>query len=289
MKNPVIRKTVIGITVILFLLGIIGGSYLYATSWSQKHFTVDYQTASSSQIPLAFDNVSIIFMSDLEYGTFFDNSRLQILQQQISQLSSDIVIFGGDLFDQGYEVSQQDIETVTAFLKGISAPGGKFAILGDFDTADSQRQSLVTSIYADADFELLEYGAPLKIHNGTSAYINLIGFSYNPDLADTTAAFGSILDSSYTIAVIHGAKLADTFPLNLCDLTLSGHSHHLQINFPGLGSYKTSSSSGSYKLGMQTTATTTLYLSSGLGETAIDARWFSKPSLLFMRLTASSQ
>ncbi len=289
MKNPVIRKTVICIAVILFLLGAIGGSYFYATRWSQKHFTVDYQTAGSFQIPLAFDNVSIMFLSDLEYGSFFDSSRLSILQQQISQLSSDIVIFGGDLFDEGYAVSQQDIDTVTAFLKGLSAPGGKFAILGDFDTADSQRQSLVTAILADADFELLKYGAPLKIHNGTSAYINLIGFSYNPELTDTTAAFSSVLDSSYTIAVIHGAKLADTFPLNRCDLTLSGHSHHLQINFPGLGSYKTSAASGSYKLGMQTTATTTLYLSSGLGETAVDARLFSKPSLLFLRLTATSQ
>mgnify|MGYP001197141604 CR=1 FL=1 len=282
MRNKGLRHTIIAIIVILVILTAVAGNYLYATRWSQGNFKVDYQTVDDTQIPDDFDNVSMMFFSDLEFGSLFDAKRLDGFSQAISGLAPDIVVFGGDMFDQGYDIQPDDITAVTSALKAITAPLGKFAILGDFDQSDEKRQTVVKSILLASDFELLGT-KPLKLHNGTSAFIELVGISYDAGLTDASPLFADVQASSYVITAIHGPALADALPLNISDLTLSGHAHHMQVNIPGLGAYTHFPLTASYGLGRTATGRTLLYLSHGIGETNVDARWFCDPSVLFFR------
>jgi predicted MPP superfamily phosphohydrolase len=286
MKINKTSRLIIIIIIIGLLLATIAFSFLYATHWSQTNFQVEYHDVTSAQLPDDFDNTGVMFLSDLEYGTFFKKDRLDILQNKLSTLSADIIIFGGDLFDSNYTITETDIQDVTDFLKQLQAPLGKFAILGDFDIESSTRKTIVEQILFDADFEVLDQKTVLKVHNGTNSFINLVGIDYDPQLTDITGRFSTVIDSSFTMALIHGAAFNELLPINLCDITLCGHTHNFQLTVPGLGGYRIYPQTGSYKVGLTSTATTSLYLSSGLGETYTDARLFSDPSILFIRLKA---
>ena len=124
----------------------------------------------------------------------------------------------------------------------------------------------------------------ITLHNGTSEVIYLAGFDYKDSSIDSSLAYSNISNDSFVITVIHGAKLAENLPNQISDVTLSGHSHHMQINlalfvnnveYPNTGNYGT----GKYKL-----KNTTLYVSNGVGTTRDDFRIFSDPGVYYLKL-----
>ncbi|MBR0137958.1 MAG: metallophosphoesterase, partial [Erysipelotrichaceae bacterium] len=242
------RKKLIIITVLFLLIAALIGYISYdSRHGSLTSFTISYHSLESDKLPKSFNDVSVMFLSDIEYGTYFNSDRLKKLESRLKNTACDIVIFGGDLFDRNYALNSDDIETITAFLKGISAPLGKFAILGDFDIGDPQKETVIRQILYDADFELLGQ-EPFHLHNQSESFITLTGISYtsSESIADY---FLPVSESTFNLAVIHGAKLYDSFPNNLIDLTLCGHSHHVQIEYPFFGAYQQYNMTGSYKSG----------------------------------------
>ena len=137
------RKKLIIITVLFLLIAALIGYISYdSRHGSLTSFTISYHSLESDKLPKSFNDVSVMFLSDIEYGTYFNSDRLKKLESRLKNTACDIVIFGGDLFDRNYALNSDDIETITAFLKGISAPLGKFAILGDLTSVIRRRRQL---------------------------------------------------------------------------------------------------------------------------------------------------
>ena len=224
-----------------------------------------------------------MFISDLEYGTYFTKDRLERFIDKINSCEADVVIFGGDLFDKDYNPVSNDITALRTALKSIEAPKGKFAILGDFDYVTEQRSALVRKLLYDAEYELLQDNN-ITLHNATSETINLIGFNYTEGTLVTDQAFANITNDAYTITVVHGALFAESLPNQLSDLTLSGHSHHSQINLPFFINYNLYPNTGTYGPGKYNLKNTMLYVSNGVGTTTDDFRIFSDPEVLFFKL-----
>ena len=82
---------ILGITTFLIISALFG--YINASKINLTDFSVTYLDITDEQLPESFKDKTIIFISDLEYGTFFgDNSECRDLylylhtQQLQSQL-----------------------------------------------------------------------------------------------------------------------------------------------------------------------------------------------------------
>lgn len=269
---------ILGITTFLILTALFG--YLNASKFNLTDFEVTYLDIKDETVPESFVGKTIMFISDLEYGTFFDKDRLEIFKRKINSFKADVIVFGGDMFDREFVPISEDVNLLTDLLSGLEADLGKFAILGDFDQITDRRKALVSKILYDSNFELLDNN-PIQLHNNSSRQMNLIGINYSEDTTELSNAYSNVQTEDYTITVIHGAAMADILPIKISDLTISGHSHHCQINFPFFieESFK---QTGGYAAGKYKTNNTLLYVSKGIGTTISDFRLFSDPEILII-------
>ena len=269
---------ILGITTFLLLTALFG--YLNASKFNLTDYEVTYLDIEDDTVPESFMGKSIIFISDLEYGTFFDKTRLELFKKKINSFKADVIVFGGDMFDKEFVPISEDVNILTDLLSGLEADLGKFAILGDFDQITDRRKALVSKILYDSNFELLD-GNPIQLHNNSSQQMNLIGINYSEDTNDLSGTYSNVQPEDYTITIIHGAAMADILPIKISDLTISCHSHHCQVNFPFFieDSFK---QTGGYATGKYKTSNTLLYVSKGVGTTIKDYRLFSDPEILYI-------
>ncbi len=281
------------LTKILLLLGIIlllASSMMYDAYYAApKRITPRYVTLSSESIPAQLDEVTILFFSDLNYHHFFNRQRLGLLVEKINALSPDVVIFGGDLFDQRPGKLDDAVQNELAEgLRSIKAPLGKFAVLGDFDHLTTSRRKVVENVLYDADFELLN-NTSVMLRNTGSQSVTLIGIDSglrgNPNIS---SAYANISRNSYTITVCHTPDTADQVPADLTDYFLAGHSLGGQV-FYGFGSLYAPEMAVNYLRGRHTiNASFTLDITSGVGTTEEDIRFLSNAEVVLYRLRSET-
>ncbi len=274
------------ILIVLSLLVTITLSMYYDAFYAApSRYKVRYETLSSVFIPKQLDDISILFFTDLDYGQFMNQQRLAKLVNTINDLSPDIIIFGGDMFDQSVtHVTSQQVSSVQQFFKQLNAPLGKFAVLGDLDQKDTDTLEKVRNVLYQSDFELLE-NTSILLRNGGSESITLIGI--NDGLTGTqniTSAFANVSKTSYQIAVCHTPDSADLVPTDLTKYMLSGHSHGGQV-FYGFGALYTPAMAEKYLFGLHRINTSfTLDISSGVGTTIQDVRFLANAEVVLYRL-----
>jgi predicted MPP superfamily phosphohydrolase len=226
------------------------------------NFKVTYIDEASEKIHSNFNDVKILFFTDIEYGYLFNGQHITNLKKTINNLDVDIVLFGGDLFDDNYPPVSSDVDILTELLSSVSAPLGKFAILGDFDIISETREILVKKILEDSNFEIVS--AEMKLFNNPTGYITLYGDNYGSHTIEQVAS------DTYSIVLLHGTETYKNLPQNV-SLVLSGHSHDRQINF---------FSKADYKLGKNGN----IYRSRGIGLTEFEYRIFSSPEVVVITL-----
>ncbi|MCI2153102.1 metallophosphoesterase [Anaerolactibacter massiliensis] len=269
------------IAVILSLLICLGGAMYYdAFHTAPSRFQVRYETLESVFIPASMDGVSIVFFSDLDYNHFMDEERMTKLVNTINSLSPDIILFGGDLFDQDPDYIDDTVGArLTELLKELDAPLGKFTVLGDFDETDDSMESYVKQILYDADFEVLQNQSVL-LRRGGSDSITLVGIEpQSSDHQDLTAAYSSVSRTAYTIALCHTPDTAALVSSELTDYFLAGHSHGGQAYW-GFGALYMPEYAQEYFRGKHTVSGFTLDITNGVGTTIQDVRFLANAEVV---------
>ncbi len=279
-------KTLTKVLLVLALMVSLGYA-MYYDAWNvaPSRFVVRYETLDSIFIPAQLNDINILFFSDLKFGTFMDQTRLQKLVDSINDLSPDAVIFGGDLFDEDALVDDNTVALVTPLLKSIQAPLGKFAVLGDTDHRNDTVTSYVQKALYDSDFELLN-NQSILLRNQGSQSITLVGLdSPLGGNMDLTTAFSSVSRTSYSIVICHTPDAADDFPTDLTNYVLSGHSLGGQVYLANYSMYMPSMAQkyfrGKHTLGNNAF---TLDISSGTGTTGRDVRFLANAEIVLYRL-----
>ncbi|MCH4207123.1 MAG: hypothetical protein LKF50_02335 [Solobacterium sp.] len=278
-------KLVQKVILVLALLISITGALLYDAFYAApSRFSVRHETLSSIYIPEQLDNINILFFTDLDYGTFMDESRLNKLVDTINSLSPDVVIFGGDLFDKDATVTDDMVHTVSEAFHSITAPLGKFAVFGDFDYADDNRNTQVQTVLWNADFEILENKSVL-IRNTGSQSIALVGIDNGVNgTQDIDAAYASVSRTAYVLTVCHTPDSADDVPSDITKYFLAGHSLGGQVYY-GFGAMYTPPMAEEYLRGKHTVKNSfTIDISSGVGTTGEDVRFLSNAEVVLYRL-----
>ncbi|TFG83027.1 MAG: hypothetical protein E4G74_01825 [Erysipelotrichales bacterium] len=278
-RSSVMRKK---LTIIGVLSALIIASYLIwldASVWSLHRYHIQSHVVQSAQLPETFENVRIVFISDLHAYAKGYAGNLDKILRTVNRQAPDILIFGGDLVDEKASILTEDqINELSNFLKLIDAPLGKFAVLG---LDDLPQADLVRQIYQLSDFELLE-NQVLDIYNTTGNPIRLAGLT--PYLeGQTDLKFLGKDTGSFTLLISALPDIVSRLTEQDADLILSGSTHGGQVNLPWIGPmYKVGDMlhiSGKFKIGDRT-----LIVSNGLATSEFDYRLFADPNLLSIRL-----
>lgn len=277
------KKKIYLITLLLlFILGAV--LYIDATMIEPKRLNIRYETLESSSVPEQLDDIKILYFSDIHYGILVDDERFKQISEAINQLNPDVIIFGGDLFDDPSIVYPNAKMQNTAIenLSSLKAPLGKFAVLGDYDTQNQMIQDRVTAILNECEFEVLNNHC-IKLRNGKTQSINLVGISSNAsDSSSINSAFDSVSANEYTLAVAHDPILIDSLSSKSIDRLLAGHTMGGQLNLPFFR--LKINQNAKYIKGKHQINSILLDITSGCGLDQYHARLFSGAEIVLYRL-----
>ena len=253
------------------------GSLKIAKNVEPEQLSVQYKTLKDEKIPSSMNDVSIVYFTDVQYGKFENKKRADKLFNKIEHLDPDILIFGGDLFDETCQMNQEDMDYITNKLSKMHAPLGKFCVLGEKDDANND---VVRSILNQAQFEILE-NETILLTNKKEEGITLSALSNTPDPSKITAA-----DTQYNLLVTHMPDTLTNEELSTksISLALCGHSHGTQITFPILEEYKTIDGAKSLNRSRAKKISFTYIISSGVGCTHVNLRFMSTPEIYYFML-----
>ncbi len=132
---------------VLTLLGLFGYSFFV----EKNKLELSRIRISSPRLPTSFKHMKILHISDLHYGFFYDLDQLDQLAEKIALLSPDMICFTGDFIDQ--EFTESEATSAAEILEQLTAPDGKFAILGNHDYRGNVER--VKDCLSDSGFRLL--------------------------------------------------------------------------------------------------------------------------------------
>ena len=233
-----------------FIYGIIQGKYNYKVLKYELSF---------NDLPKAFDGYTITQISDIHSGSFTNKEKIEYAVDLINQQESDLILFTGDIVNNKADEMDNWIEV---FHK-LKAKEGKFSILGNHDYGDyndwesaiekERNFQRVKEVHQKIGFDLLcNEHRHLEINGQKIALIGVEnwgkgGFQKKGDL---NLASAQIHKDEFKILMSHDPSHWDA-QVKQNDfnyhLTLSGHTHGLQMGIEIPGWIKWSPSKYVYK------------------------------------------
>ena len=232
-----------------FIYGIIQGKYNYKV--------VKYSLVFND-LPLAFDGFTITQISDIHSGSFTNKEKIQYGVDLINQQKSDIMLFTGDIVNN--KADEMD-NWIDVFDK-LEAKEGKFSILGNHDYGDYMdwknpqdkidNFQKVKDIHQKIGFDLLlDEHRYLEKDGQKIALLGVEnwgkGFNQSGDL---NKASNGVNKNDFKILMSHDPSHWE-YKVKKNDfnyqLTLSGHTHGLQMGIEIPGWIKWSPSKYVYK------------------------------------------
>ena len=285
-------KTIIKyiITIFIIILLII----IYARYIGTMGFDTNEIVINDKDIPDNFDGLKIVHFSDIHYNRAIDIQKVNDIVAEINLINPDIVVFTGDLIDKDVSLKNSDYTELTNALKSITAKYGKYAVIGNHDFYKDHNK--VKDIYEKSNFTYLENNYDI-IYNDNNEKIFIGGLSTvsygEANLDKTFSYFNNHDDAIYKIILVHEPDIADTIVKDYqVNLILAGHSHGGQIKIPVIGPLYSRAHAKKYYDNYYKIDDTNLYISSGIGVSAINYRLNSRPSINFYRIykeTASEE
>ena len=274
-----ISVLIVGISVFLF--------------WGNNFIKITEYDYSNSKIPVAFDGFTIAQVSDLHNKTFGDNQKN--LLAKLKAATPDIIVVTGDVVDR----RKYDLDAALEFVKGAVKIAPVYYVTGNheawLDEFEIDKLRLIESgaIFMD-DTEA-------TIINGDSS-IKILGVS-DPDFLTTSYDQGNDVtkmseqltkwssDESFKILLTHRPELFDLYAENNMDLVFAGHTHGGQIRIPFIGGVVAPDQGWfpQYTKGQYLQDASTMFVSSGLGNSLLPIRINNRPEIVVVRFIKMSQ
>ncbi|QOD59603.1 metallophosphoesterase [Polaribacter haliotis] len=232
-----------------FIYGIIQGKYNYKVLKYSLTF---------KDLPEAFDGFTITQISDIHSGSFTNKEKIKYGVDLINEQNSDIMLFTGDIVNN--KADEMD-NWIDVFDK-LEAKGGKFSILGNHDYGDYMdwknpqdkvdNFQQVKDIHKKIGFDLLlDEHRYLEKDGQKIALLGVENWGKGFNQAgDLQRASTNVKQEDFKILMSHDPShweyKVKQDPFNY-QLTLSGHTHGLQMGIEIPGWLKWSPSKYVYK------------------------------------------
>ena len=284
------------------IASVLAGIFIFINMWrgvlvTRYDYNIEEVTLQFDNLPDNFDGYRITQFSDLHVGSYAsDTSYVAEIVNVINKLQSDVIFFTGDLVNRQTDEAEPFVEV----LSRLQAHDGVFSILGNHDYGDymewpspetkAENNRYMARLQAQMGWSLMN-NCDTVITRGNQS-ITIIGvenwgeppFSQYGDLVK---AHSELNDSNFKILLSHNPKhwRSEVLPSTNIDLTLSGHTHAMQImvNFFGI---KISPSAWIYPewAGTYCENKQILYVNIGIGEVAMPMRIGATPEITVLTL-----
>ncbi|MDB9732717.1 metallophosphoesterase [Polaribacter sp.] len=232
-----------------FIYGIVQGKYNYKVLKYQLTF---------KDLPEAFDGFTITQISDIHSGSFTNREKIQYGVDLINEQKSDIMLFTGDIVNN----KADEMDNWIAVFDKLEAKEGKYSILGNHDYGDYMdwdnpqdkidNFQKVKDIHEKIGFDLLlDEHRYLEKDGQKIALLGIENWGKGFNKAgDLQRAAAGIQKEDFKILMSHDPshweEKVKQDPFNY-QLTLSGHTHGLQMGIEIPGWFKWSPSKYAYK------------------------------------------
>ncbi len=259
-------------------LGIISTAIAADALWYEKFFIEITEHFIGDATPDT-GNISLVQISDLHLRSLDDRHRQ--LVSEMNRLKPDMLLFTGDVIDRNRNLEKLD-EFLSLFDPGIQ----KVAILGNWECWKVHPHDLL-KVYDKHQCELIVNHSYRYIFGNTSVSISgmddLVG-----GRADFPMAMESYRNADYHIVLTHCPEHRDIIQQQSADipidLILSGHTHGGQIQLFGFAPFRPKGS-GRYVNGWSRESVPHMYVSRGIGTSALPVRFGSRAevSIFYLR------
>jgi len=251
-RREFISKLALGLAAIpfaSFLYGIVQGRYNYKVLKYQLSF---------EDLPEAFDGFTITQISDIHSGSFTNKEKIKYGVDLINEQQSDLILFTGDIVNN----KADEMDNWIDMFKNFEAPFGKYSVLGNHDYGDyvewKKPEDKINNFQAVKDIHpkigfdlLLDEHRYIEKDGQKIALVGVEnwgrGFNQAGDLQKASAG---IKKDDFKILMSHDPShwetkvKQDDFNYHL---TLSGHTHGLQMGIEIPGFFRWSPSQYVYK------------------------------------------
>ncbi|MGH9903538.1 MAG: metallophosphoesterase, partial [Pyrinomonadaceae bacterium] len=228
-------------------------------------------------------DVKIAVLTDLHVGSpHIDLAKLHSLVERTNRESPDLIVVLGDLVI--HEVvggSFVEPEAIAGALKELRATHGVVAVLGNHDWwLDGER---VTKALRGSGITVLENEAVRFEQHGRAFRVAGIADLWTRE-PDIPRALGQTDESDPVILITHNPDLFPDVPARV-SLTLAGHTHGGQVNFPVIGRPVVPSRFGQrYAFGHVVEGGRHLFVSGGVGTSILPVRFRVPPEIVVLTL-----
>jgi len=266
-----------GICACLFILG------LWAFWWEPSRLIVVHKTIPIHPWYPEHDGLKVAVMADLHVGApYWDLRKLKQVVAATNAEKPDLVVILGDFVIQGViGGSFVNPEPIADELAGLQAPLGVVAVLGNHDWwYDGNR---VRRAIESHGIQVLDNESIRLTHHGRSFWLCGLadlwtrGNQMGPTLA-------KIVDGDPVVVLTHNPDIFPEIPERV-SLTLAGHTHGGQVNFPILGRPIVPSKFGRrYAYGLVEENGKKLYVTGGIGTSILPVRFRVAPEIVILNL-----
>lgn len=253
-----------------FIYGMVRGAYKYR---------VHNVKVPAPNLPAEFDGFKIVQLSDIHVGSFMSTDPLNKAFDIVMKQNADLILFTGDLVNNVSDETNGYEDT----FRRLKAPHGVFSVLGNHDygdyveweTAEQKRANLDLLKKQQASFGwrlLMNEHVPIEKNGQQIALLGIENWGGSlrfPRYGKLDQAYKGAENYPYKILMSHDPSHWDKQvrpDYNNIDLTLSGHTHGMQmgIEIPG---FKWSPAKWIYKewAGLYREGKQFLYVNRGLG------------------------
>lgn len=238
-------------------LGVLAAIWILVTVgigifWTRSHSQTIRVNVESDRLPSAFDGYRIAQISDLHLGTWgTDTTFVSALVDSVNALHPDLIVFTGDIVNQ----KSEEMKPFIPVLKRLNAPDGVYSILGNHDYGDyvdwpsqqakSENLEQLKNFQKEAGWTMLNNDhAILRRGDQSIVLIGVENWGEPPfgQYGDINAAYPStkysnLHDQYFKILLTHNPEhwVRETSRNTNIDLTLSGHTHAMQMSWDVAG------------------------------------------------------
>jgi hypothetical protein len=223
---------------------------LHGLTKGKFKYTVRREDLWFPDLPDAFDGFTITQLSDIHVGSFHPEKDRQAVEEGIALANaqkSDVILFTGDLVNN----LASEMEPWIGSFSKLSAPSGKFSVLGNHDYGDyvgwpsaaakSANMDRLYAIHHELGFQLMrdEY-AVIERHGQQLHLLGVENWGHGfGERGQIDKALLNVPENAFKILLSHDPSHWDkkiSQHKTQIHLTLSGHTHGMQlgVEIPGI-------------------------------------------------------
>lgn len=242
-RRLVVRRAANGFGLVVALL--LCGAMLYGYAFGAYALKVREVSYASPDLPAAFDGYRIVQVSDLHVGTFASHPEaVRRVVEAVNAQQPDLIAFTGDLVNYHAE----ELILFSAELARLHARDGVVSILGNHDymsyydwPSEQARQANLAQLVSrqrDMGWRLL-LNDNVVVRRGADS-IAIVGVENDgqppfPQRGDLVRAQRGVERAGFKVLLSHDPThwRRSVLPTTDVDLTLSGHTHGMQLKIGG--------------------------------------------------------